>query len=113
MDILTVSIPAAMWVGLAAFMVAALVELSMRGRAIRAQQHAKALPSRIDKGLARLRAERPERITNDWWEHELRVSDSTAARDLNKLVELGILQKIGRGRGVHYRRVHQRTGQTL
>ena len=43
-----------------------------------------------------------EKITNNGWQKITKVSDATATRDIQHLVEFEILEKKGKGRGVHY-----------
>jgi ATP-dependent DNA helicase RecG len=42
------------------------------------------------------------RVTTGWATSALKVAKDTAVRDLNGLCDLGLLNKQGRGRGVHY-----------
>jgi Fic family protein len=97
--------PLLFWTALIAFVIALLFDLYMRTQHHRSGRLTRAHAGRIDKGLSRLRTQRATKITNDLWQTLTGVSDSTATRDLNKLLEMGILEKTGRGRGVHYRLV--------
>ena len=43
------------------------------------------------------------KITNDDYQKLNRVSDATASRDLRKLVNMGVVQKIGSGKKTYYK----------
>jgi Fic family protein len=91
------------WVAAAAFVVALCFDIYVRTRSHRNERLGKAQASRMHKALAHLRADRPTKLTNDLWQELTGVSDTTAARDLTKLVEMGVLTTSGRGRATHYR----------
>ena len=95
------------WTALTLFFLAVLVELYMRTDKIRKDNHKKPHATRIDKALAHFRKVEAEKITNDDWQKVTKVSDATAARDLKHLVEFGVLEQRGRGRGVHYVFINQ------
>lgn len=90
------------FVSFAVFVLAVLFELHLRAKKQRKARHEKPHSKRIDQALEHIKEKGIEKITNDIWEEATGVSHATAARDLNHLVELGILEKKGRGRGVHY-----------
>lgn len=94
--------PALFWTALAAFVTAVLFHLWLQTKAHIQKEHERAHPERIDKALYYFRTKKTKRITNDLWQEVTGVSDSTATRDLHKLVELGVLREAGAGRAVHY-----------
>lgn len=90
------------WTALILFVAAILFELYLREKDVRKKSLSRPHSKRIDKGLKYFRTHPDEKITNDAWQRITKVSDSTATRDINYLIELGILKKKGRGRGVRY-----------
>lgn len=73
-------------------------------RSVKEKPHSK----RIDKALAYFKKNKTKKVTNDAWQKITKVSDPTTTRDLAKLVELGVFQKQGKGRGVYYSFVKHR-----
>ncbi len=56
---------------------------------------------RLEKAIEYL--QKKSKITNDEYQKLVRVSDSTATRDLDELEKLGLIEQIGKkGRGVYY-----------
>ena len=94
--------PALFWTALAAFFIALFVELALRVNRRRRKRVLNAHSSRMEKALARFRAEKTKRITNDEYQKITGVSDATATRDLQKLENLGVLKQRGKGRGAYY-----------
>ncbi|OGZ62530.1 MAG: hypothetical protein A3H51_00760 [Candidatus Spechtbacteria bacterium RIFCSPLOWO2_02_FULL_38_8] len=90
------------WMALALFVFAVLFELYLRADKITKKHHEKPHSDRIDKALAYFRKNKSEKITNNGWQKITKVSDATATRDIQHLVEFEILEKKGKGRGVHY-----------
>lgn len=61
----------------------------------------KPISDRLEKAVEYLREK--DRITNDEYQKLVRVSDSTATRDLDELEKLGLIEQVGKkGRGVYY-----------
>lgn len=85
-----------------AFVIAVLVELRSRTQEQKKEKLTKPHSERIDTGVTYFRKNKNEKITNDAWQKAVKVSDATATRDLEHLTELGVIEKKGRGRGVHY-----------
>ncbi|MDX1535415.1 MAG: hypothetical protein R3346_01505 [Candidatus Spechtbacterales bacterium] len=85
-----------------AFVIALLFEMHIRAKNIRKENSEKPHSKRIDQGLAMIRDEDIEKLTNDKWQELTGASHATATRDLNHLVDMGLLKKKGRGRGVYY-----------
>src|SRR3989338_6764059 len=96
--------PNIFYIAFAAFFIAVLFELYLRAKSMKRGAHERPFSDRMEKVLHYF-TERKTRtkITNDAYQKLTRVSDSTATRDLQKLVELGLLEKEGVGRGIHYR----------
>ena len=96
--------PNIFYVAFSAFFIAVLLELYLRAKRMKREAHERPFSDRMEKVLHYF-AERKTRtkITNDVYQKLTGVSDSTATRDLQKLVELGLLEKEGVGRGIHYR----------
>jgi len=91
-----------LWTSFVVFVLAVLFVLWNRTQIQRAHNHKRPHPDRIDKALAYFRHHKTKKITNDLYQDITHVSHTTAARDLKKLVELEVLKKQGRGRGVFY-----------
>lgn len=93
---------AVFWTALVVFMLAVLLELWLRQITNREKTHEKPHGDRLDKTLHQLKQKEIKKIKNDTWQELTGVSHATATRDLNKLLDMGVLKKKGRGRGVHY-----------
>lgn len=90
------------WTALIVFVLAVLFELYTRAQKPKKEKLDKPHSKRIHKALDYFKKHETKKVTNDMWQKITKVSDSTASRDIKKLIELGILEKRGRGRGVHY-----------
>lgn len=84
------------------FFSAVLFELYLRRKAQKKRILEIAHPARIEFALHHIRHNKIKEITNDIWEEITGVSHASATRDLAVLVNMGMLKKQGRGRGVHY-----------
>lgn len=90
------------WTALIVFVLAVIFELYTRTQIPKKERLEKPHSKRIHKALEYFKKHETKKITNDLWQKITKVSHVTAVRDLSKLVEIGILKKQGRGRGVHY-----------
>lgn len=64
--------------------------------------------SRLEKAIEYL--QKKGRITNNEYRKLVKVSDSTAVRDLDELEKLGLIEQVGKkGRGVYYQLIHRGT----
>lgn len=85
------------------FVFAVLVELWVRSRAIRESNHAIPLSDRMERAIHYFNENKSrKKITNDSYQQLTKVSDSTATRDLEKLEELGFLERKGKTSGTYY-----------
>ena len=95
--------PAIFYMALGAFVLAALFDLYLRTKKA-GKDGGHRMSSRMEKALAYFKEKKTrKRITNDIYQELTGVSHATAARDLDKLVELGLLERQGRTSTTHYR----------
>ncbi len=102
MDVFGTKVQIVLWIAVAAFIFGTLFELWLRVKNIKKKELEKHHSKRIHLALDHFRKHNIKKITNDLWQEITDVSHSTAYRDLNKLEEMGVLEKHGRGRGVYY-----------
>jgi len=94
-----------------AFLFAVLFVLWQRTHRIRKYHEENALSDRMEKAIHYFKKKKGrDKITNDIYQELTGVSDSTATRDLEKLEELGFLERKGKTRGVYYVRTGQKIG---
>lgn len=93
------------------FLSAAFVDLALRVRTIRKQKEHRAHPPRMDEALRYIAAQKPAKIiTRAAYQKLTRVSAATATHDLQKLEELGLIQRTAEGRRT-YRLIISASGQ--
>lgn len=99
--------PIIFYVALGAFVGAVLVDLYIRTRRAKHEDYSP-LSHRMEKALAYFQERKTrKRITNDIYQELTGVSHSTASRDLDKLVDLGYLERLGKTKSITYRLVHR------
>lgn len=84
------------------FLLGAVIEGGMRHKKIREKRLEGPHSDRIEFALHHIRHKQTKKITKELWQELTGVTRDTATHDLEHLVELGMLKKKGRGRGVHY-----------
>lgn len=86
-----------------AFLVAVLFDLWSRTHRIKKHHRENPISDRMEKALHYFKDQKNnKKITNDIYQELTGVSDSTAARDLDKLVELDLLERKGKTSGIYY-----------
>ena len=100
--------PSIFYVALAAFVVAVLVDLYIRTRKTKHEDNSP-MSHRMEKALAHFKEKTARKsITNDRYQKLTGISHSTATRDLDKFVELGYLEKLGKTNTTTYHLVDSR-----
>ena len=86
-----------------AFLFAVLLEFWRRTRVIKKHAQENPLSDRMEKAVHYFRQDKGrEKITNDTYQELTGISDSTATRDLEKLEELGFLERKGKTSNTYY-----------
>lgn len=86
-----------------AFLFAILFELFLRTWRVRKFHQENPLSDRMEKAVHYfMQNKQRQKITNDIYQKLTKVSDNTAARDLQKLVDLGLLEQRGKTSTTYY-----------
>lgn len=97
------SSPTLLYIASLAFLFTVLLEFARRAHLIQRQTKENPLSDRMEKAIHYFRADKGRKqITNDTYQELTRISDSTATRDLEKLEELGFLERRGKTSNTYY-----------
>ncbi|MDX1608315.1 MAG: hypothetical protein R3251_03845 [Candidatus Spechtbacterales bacterium] len=84
------------------FLLGAVIEGGIRHKKIKDKRLEKPHSDRIEFALHHIKHKGIKKIKKELWQEITGTSRDTATHDLEHLVELGLLKKKGRGRGIHY-----------
>ena len=104
--------PSIFYVALGAFVVATLIDLYIRTRKVK-HEDSSPMSHRMEIALGHFKEQKSRKsITNDTYQKLTGVSHATATRDLEKFIEFGYLEKLGKTSSTTYHLVNSRKDES-